>query len=357
VERIHTAPLIPVAQNPDVLVDPQRIRPVAVFFGIRDEADLGPVRAAVVAMYQDKDPANEIGVYGIYFSDKKAANKRFNKLPKAKEDSPFILKGRLLLYIWKDDGVSDLACKAIRDYFRTAKFKPAHHVTAQDVDPPKDRTKVATILGKSIYSDSVVVSTEVNRQRKKLGEEEFDRWLQSHRGQRLFLAINVALLQQYATENGSVPTDNEIDAWIRHAQEATRGNDNAPKDPEPHEDKMLRLFAYGCIIDWKTSKALCEKYGGREGFGSLGACMAFDARTKLFREQHKAGKFRIHDPQLRTLFWHAAADEAYADTVLEGDRAKRFFERRPRWQADEQPERPKPVAAPNSRENASSPAR
>jgi hypothetical protein len=126
VERIRTAPLIPVFKNPDVLVDPQRIGLVAVFFGIRDKSDLGPVRAAVVAMYQDKDPANEIGVYGIYFSDKKAANKRFKKLAKAKEDSPFILKGRLLLYIWKDDGVSDLAFKAMRDYFRTAKFKPAH---------------------------------------------------------------------------------------------------------------------------------------------------------------------------------------------------------------------------------------
>jgi len=126
VERIRTAPLIPVTKNPDVLVDPQRIRPVAVFFEIRDEADLGLVRAAVVAMYQDKDPANEIGVYGIYFSDKKTANKRFKKLAKAKKDSPFILQSRLLLYIWKDDGVSDLAFKAIRDYFRKAKFRSAH---------------------------------------------------------------------------------------------------------------------------------------------------------------------------------------------------------------------------------------
>jgi len=236
-------------------------------------------------------------------------------------------------------------------------FLVPHRITAQDVDPPKDRTKLATVFGKSIFSDSVVVSTEVNRQRTRLGEEEFDQWLQSHRGQRLFLAINAALLQQYAKVNGLVPTDNEIDAWMQQAQEAARGNDNASKDPGPNEEKFLRLFAYACILDWKTSKALYEKYGGRVGIGSLGACMAFDARTNFFREQHRVGRFRIHDPALRTLFWNAAADEAYADTVFEGDRAKEFFERRPRWQADEQPERPKPVAAPNSHENASSPAR
>jgi hypothetical protein len=123
VERIRTAPVIPATTNPDVIVDPQQIGPVAAFFGICDESELGPVRAAVVAIYQDKDPANEIGVYGIYFSDKKTADKRIKKLAKAKEDSPFILHGRLLLYIWKDDGVSDSAVKAIRDYFGKARFK------------------------------------------------------------------------------------------------------------------------------------------------------------------------------------------------------------------------------------------
>jgi len=124
VEGIRTAPLIPVAKNPNVLVDPQRIWPVAMYFGIRDASDLGPVRAAAVAMYQDRDPANEIGVYGICFSDNKTAAKRFKKLAKAEEDSPFILQGPLLLYIWKDDRVSDSAFEAIRDYFRKAKFKP-----------------------------------------------------------------------------------------------------------------------------------------------------------------------------------------------------------------------------------------
>lgn len=126
VQEIRTAPLIPVTGNPDVRFDPQWIRPIAVFFGIRDKPDLETVRASVVALYQENDPANEIGVYGIYFSDKKAADRRFEKLAKDKKDSPFILKGRLLLCIWKDDGVSNSAFEAVRDYFRMATFQPAH---------------------------------------------------------------------------------------------------------------------------------------------------------------------------------------------------------------------------------------
>jgi len=125
VERIRTAPLIPVTQNPDVLVDPQRMMPVALFFGVSDTSDLKPVRVGVVAMYQENDPANEIGVYGLCFVDEEAAKKRFEKLAKDKEDSPFILKRRLLLYVWKDDGASNLAFEAVRDYLRAAKFKPA----------------------------------------------------------------------------------------------------------------------------------------------------------------------------------------------------------------------------------------
>lgn len=125
VERIRTAPLIPVTGNPDVLVDPQLMMPVALFFGIRDKSDLEPVRVAVVAMYQENDPANEIGVYGLCFTNEEAAKKRFEKLANDKKDSPFILKGRLLLYVWKDDGVSKPAFAAVRDYLSTAKSKPA----------------------------------------------------------------------------------------------------------------------------------------------------------------------------------------------------------------------------------------
>ncbi|MCL4203552.1 MAG: hypothetical protein KJ000_13700 [Pirellulaceae bacterium] len=125
VERVRTAPLMPVGGNPGVLVDPHRMMPVALFFGIRDESDLEPVRAAVVALYQENDPANEIGVYGLCFTSEETAKKRFKELAKDNQESPFIRKGRLLLYVWKDDGVSRTTYEAVRNYLSTTKFGSA----------------------------------------------------------------------------------------------------------------------------------------------------------------------------------------------------------------------------------------
>jgi hypothetical protein len=124
VEQIRTSPMVPVTRNPQVLVDPRRIRPVAAFFGMREKSDLELVRAGVVAIYQENDPANEIGVYGLYFFDNKAARRWFNKLTKNKENPPFFLKGALLVYVWKDPTVSTSSFDAIRDYLKAAQFKP-----------------------------------------------------------------------------------------------------------------------------------------------------------------------------------------------------------------------------------------
>lgn len=123
VERIRTTPLIPVTKNPDVLVDPIRLMPVALFFGIAEQADLEPDLIGVSAIYQTDNPADEIGIYGLFYNDEKAAKRQFEKLAKDK-DSPFILKDRLLLYVWKDDGVSDIAFEALRNHLKKTDFKP-----------------------------------------------------------------------------------------------------------------------------------------------------------------------------------------------------------------------------------------
>jgi hypothetical protein len=125
VRRIRTAPIGPATRNPQVLVDPRRIRPVAAFFGMREKSDLALVRAAVVAIYQENSPANEIGVYGLSFLDKKATRRWFTKLTKNKKDPPFLLKVALLLYVWKDETVSQSSYNAIRNYLSAAQLKPA----------------------------------------------------------------------------------------------------------------------------------------------------------------------------------------------------------------------------------------
>lgn len=124
VEQIRTAPIVPATRNLQVLVDPRRIRPVAAFFGMREKSDLELVRAGVMAIYQENDPANEIGVYGLYFFDNKAARRWLDKLTKNKKDPPFFRKGALLMYVWKDETVSKSSFDAIRNYLKMAKFKP-----------------------------------------------------------------------------------------------------------------------------------------------------------------------------------------------------------------------------------------
>ena len=126
VEQIGTARIMPATRNPQVLVDPRRIRPVAAFFGMREKSDLELVRAGVVAIYQENDPANEIGAYGLYFLDNKAARRWFKKLTKNKKDPPFFLKGVLLVYVWKDETVSAPSFDAIRKYLEAAQFTPVH---------------------------------------------------------------------------------------------------------------------------------------------------------------------------------------------------------------------------------------
>ncbi len=144
VERVRTAPMVPAARNPQVLVDPERIRPVAAFFAVRKKPDLELVRAAVVAIYQENEPANEIGVYGLYFVDKKAARRWFNKLTKNKKDPPFFRKGALLLYVWKDEGVGKSSFDAIRDYLKAARLKARNQEDREQSGKEGDKsTKIA----------------------------------------------------------------------------------------------------------------------------------------------------------------------------------------------------------------------
>jgi hypothetical protein len=88
------------------------------------------VSASVIAVYEENKAANEIGVYGIYFTDQKSADDRFKKLlvaskehSKNKKAFPYIQKGRLLLYAWMDDDVSDQAFEKVVEYFGTTRLK------------------------------------------------------------------------------------------------------------------------------------------------------------------------------------------------------------------------------------------
>lgn len=131
VQRVRTAPLVPFTHNPAVLVDLEKIKRLAVFFGIDEKTDLQSVRAAVAAIYQEGHPSREIGVYGLWFSDKNAANDWSKRLKADCEGSPFFLKDGLLLYLWKDDGVSDQAFAAMRNYLKVARLERVRSLFGQ----------------------------------------------------------------------------------------------------------------------------------------------------------------------------------------------------------------------------------
>jgi hypothetical protein len=94
VKRIGTAPLIPIKRNPDAFVEPARIKSIALFFGMRDQQELALVRAGVTAIYQENKPANELGVYGLLFSDKLSAARWFKKLTNGKQRIALRLEGQ-----------------------------------------------------------------------------------------------------------------------------------------------------------------------------------------------------------------------------------------------------------------------
>jgi len=117
-----------------VVLDKKRIAHVATFFGIVDALQLKEVQAAVTVVYEEAGARKgmEIGVYALSFSDGEAGKRladRFARIPARDGKSPvFIGKGNLVLFLWRDEGVSDSAFAQLCEYYRTTEFswpKPA----------------------------------------------------------------------------------------------------------------------------------------------------------------------------------------------------------------------------------------
>jgi hypothetical protein len=92
------------------------------------------------------------------------------------------------------------------------------------------------------------------------------------------------------------------------------------------------VWGHAVILEWKTSKALFEKYGGRVGFGNIGGgSKPIEARKAFLQDRHKAGEFVIHDKPLEDEFWRQSDGEFWADVILSGELLKERFQRPP-WE-------------------------
>lgn len=94
--------------------------------------------------------------------------------------------------------------------------------------------------------------------------------------------------------------------------------------PEQRKGIMI-AWQRASFQDWKVCKSLYEKYGGRVGFGSLGAWVAFDGQNALLRKYHQAGDIKFHDPEIEKAFWQHTQIKNFADAYPTGERLKRLL--------------------------------
>jgi len=108
--EIKTAPIFPATTNPFVTDNVQLIEFVAqIGFG---QKQLQDVSTALSALYINRQPPNEVGVWGLKFKTAGAAGVAHKSL-KYKE---VLRKDALLVTLWRDADIGELCRQAIKDY-------------------------------------------------------------------------------------------------------------------------------------------------------------------------------------------------------------------------------------------------
>ena len=129
VKQFQTAPLIPADSNPCVLTDKESIQELSMHFSESfGTVSNAHIEAGFTAVYQDRKPANEIGVYALLFEQERQAKETVKEWQKEFQEDPdptkrLVRKGRLVLFIWCDSDVPTAAFAGVCDYFRKAELR------------------------------------------------------------------------------------------------------------------------------------------------------------------------------------------------------------------------------------------
>ena len=125
---IPGAPILPASTNPHATEDRELIRFVAALMGDR-QPDLEAARVAITALYYDREPGREIGVWGILFADEAAATAMYESVVASipRQRDRLVVKGPLLLTVWRDDGVRDESYDAVRAHIVNTEFAAPNH--------------------------------------------------------------------------------------------------------------------------------------------------------------------------------------------------------------------------------------
>jgi hypothetical protein len=212
-------------------------------------------------------------------------------------------------------------------------FTVVGELSADEKTPTETRKLVATVLGKPYYQFTPANS---EMKRKELSQPDFERWLREYRAQHFLSHITGRVLNEYAIREKLSPSDAEIEALITAAVQKYPGNFGT--DEKSLKNLGLRIFwLRASSSEWRTAKALHEKYGGRVGISSFGGHMSFEGRNAVLKEYSAAGDIKFHDAELERAFWEKTRDERFSDVTLRPETVAQHFAVSPweRWIAEQ----------------------
>ncbi len=115
--EIKTAPIFPATTNPFITDNVQLIEFVAqIGFGSKQSQDIS---VALSALYINREPQHEVGVWGLKFKTAQAASAGYRGL-KYRE---ILRKDTLLVTLWRDADIGKLCQQAVKDYLISNGFE------------------------------------------------------------------------------------------------------------------------------------------------------------------------------------------------------------------------------------------
>lgn len=198
------------------------------------------------------------------------------------------------------------------------------HVAPDDQEVGNNETLVATVFGEPLYLEALT-PTQAEFKRKELPQAEFDEWLRTFRGARMYDNVRSAVTRKYIEREKLGVTKEEFAAVVASVERQLKSATDLPEGNTftPAERKGIMVaWQRASLQDWKVTKSLYEKYGGRVGMGSLGAWIAFDAHNALLQEHVKAGDIKFHHAEMEKAFWDQTRKKNFADAYPTGKRLK-----------------------------------
>jgi hypothetical protein len=191
-------------------------------------------------------------------------------------------------------------------------------------DSGGNKTLIAIVFHEPLYLEQFTPA-EAELKRKELPPADFNKWLIENRAARLYDFVWAAVRSRYIEREKIAVSEKEFVALRESVEQILKSRPGSPDDspfPSLEDSGIANAWLRAVLIDWKICKSLYERYGGRVGTGSLGACIALDGQHALLREHHEAGDIQFHNADIEAVFWKYAQREHFADTYPTGEQLR-----------------------------------